>query len=77
MDHADTDHVLQSGFWQEYNRQLDRLYRMAQGAVNTSADAHLIYRGQGKIEAYKTIISLPEEVKKILKSKTGSSEESV
>jgi len=72
MDHADTDHVLQSGFWQEYNKRLDALYRLAQDAVNGATDVHLIFRGQGKIEILKTIISLPEEVKKILKGKTGS-----
>ena len=72
MDHADTDHVLQSGFWQEYNRRLDALHKLAQSSVNGEKDVHLIFRGQGKIEILKTIISLPEEVKKILKGKTGS-----
>ena len=77
MDHADTDHVLQSGFWQEYNKRLDALYKLAQDTVNGEKDVHLIFRGQGKIEAYKSIISLPREIKKILKGKTGSSKESV
>ena len=72
MDHADTDHVLQSGFWQEYNKRLDELYATAQGILNTSTDVHSIYRAQGKIEAYKSIISLPKDIKKILKGKTGS-----
>ena len=73
MDHADTDHVLQSGFWKVYNSELDRLYKMARTAVDGATDVPSIYRGQGKIDILKTIISLPEEVKKILKGKTGSS----
>ena len=73
MDSAEIDRLLQSGFWKEYIKELNRLLQIEIIEMNEATEMHRIFRGQGAIKAYKKLMSLPEDVRKKIKGKMGSS----